>query len=240
MTNTSPARKNSAPTGAEKQRLTKRHTINPEAYQAYLKGRYFWNKYSEEGVEKAFTWFRQALQFDPGYALAQAGLADCYNWRGIWGVALPKEAFTKARDAARAALHLDDTLAEAHTSLAFAEWTADWNWAKAAARFKHAVELNPSYSNAWRWYSTVFGAQGKFDESLKLLERAREIDPVSPLVNLTMWQQFYCARRQARCSASSLNCSADTDAFGYGRRGSRLQLPSKPALLHRVDSWPVF
>src|SRR5213080_2028711 len=142
--------------GPEQSRLAKHYTENAEAYQLYLKGRFYWNKRTEEGVRKGIEYFQQAIEKDPTYALAYTGIADCYSLETLHidvGSLSPSEAAPKAKAAAMKALELDDTLAEAHTSLAFIKLNFDWDLAGAEREFKRAIELNPNYSNGHHWYS---------------------------------------------------------------------------------------
>jgi serine/threonine-protein kinase len=182
-------------TGEEKKRLGKRPTDNAEAYQAYLVGRYHWNKRTEEGLKKAIEQFEQARAKDPGYALAYAGLADCYALLGDYSYLPPKEAFPRARAAAAEALKLDDTLAEAHTSLAFVKVQYDWDWAGAEDEYRRALALNPNYATAHQWYSEYLTAMGRHDEALAEIRRAQEIDPLSLIIRAVAGRALYYARR---------------------------------------------
>ena len=181
-------------TGEEKERLTKRHTDDTEAYQLYLKGCYFLNKYTKEDGEKGFDYFRRAIAIDPSYSLAYVGLAD-YYYRVSTTYVPPREALPKARAAAMKALELDDTLAEAHTSLAYTMMLYDWDWAGAEAEFKRAIALKPGYAAAHRWYGIYLLFVGRFDESLAEMERSHELDPLSLQVNVSLAAPFYFARR---------------------------------------------
>ena len=135
-------------TGEDEKRMAKSYTANPEAYQVYLQGRFWWNKRSEEGFNKAIEYFQQAIAKDPTYALAYAGLADSYSALADYGFVPPKEAFPKAKEAALKALEIDDTLAEAHASLALIKTAYDWDWSGAEREYQRAIELNPSYADA--------------------------------------------------------------------------------------------
>jgi eukaryotic-like serine/threonine-protein kinase len=163
-------------------RLAKRHTADPVAYGLYLKGRYFWNKRSEEGIRKAISLFEQAIQADAGYAPAYAGLADCYIIIGYYDILPPKEAFPAAKAAAEKAIGLDASLAEAHTSLASVRLYYDWDWPGAEREFKKAIELNPGYSTAYQWYAEYLAFMGRYDESIAMGKRALELDPLSPII----------------------------------------------------------
>ena len=184
-------------TGEEKERLTKRHTDNTEAYQLYLKGCYFLNKYTKEDDEKSFDYFRRAIAIDPSYSLAYVGLAD-YYYRVSTTYLPPREALPKARAAAMKALELDDTLAEAHTSLAYTMMLYDWDWAGAETEFKRAIGLKPGYAAAHRWYGIYLVFVGRFDESLREMERAHDLDPLSLQVNVSLAAPLYFASRYER------------------------------------------
>jgi tetratricopeptide (TPR) repeat protein len=183
------------PTGEEQKRLTKHYTENPEAHQLYMKGRYLWNRRTGETLQRAAEYFQQAIDKDPSYALAWAGLADCYAVYGFYGVLPPKEANPKAKEAAIRALALDDTLAEAHATLAFVKTSYDWDWPSAEREFKRAIELNPNYATAHQWYSNLLDGTGRVDEAIAEAKRAQEADPVSPIISTATGQALYFARR---------------------------------------------
>ncbi len=166
----------------EREQLTKRYTENTEAFQFYLKGRYFWNKRSVEGLRKGGEYFQRAIERDPDYALAYAGLADCYNLLSYYGSLSPKESFPKAKAAALKALEIDESLAEAHTSLALAAMAFDWDWAAAGREHQCALELNPNYATAHQWYAEYLAAMERQGEALTEIRRAGEIDPLSLIV----------------------------------------------------------
>jgi DNA-binding winged helix-turn-helix (wHTH) protein/TolB-like protein/Tfp pilus assembly protein PilF len=183
-------------TGAERVQLAKRYTENPEAYQAYVKGRYFMDKRTEEGFHKAIEYFQQAIEKDPEYALAYAGLADCHHFLCGYGLLPPKETYPKAKAAAMKALEIDDQLAEAHTALAVARARYDWDWAGAERDFKRALELNPGYAEAHQWYA-VFSLviAERFDDAIAEVKRAQEIDPLSLATGVNVAIVNYFARR---------------------------------------------
>jgi serine/threonine-protein kinase len=201
-------------TGEEKKRLTRRHTEDPEAFQAYLVGRYHWNKRTEEGFKKALGHFEQALKKDPGYAPAYAGLADCYAVLGDYAYLPPAEAYPKAAEAARTALRLDDTLPEAHASLAFVKVQYDWDWAGAEKEYRRALELNPNYATAHQWYSEYLTALGRHDEALAEIKRARELDPLSPIIHAVLGRALYFARRYDESAAQCRQTLAMDSEFG--------------------------
>lgn len=171
---------------ADRQRLAHRYPQNAEAYHLYLKGRYFWNKGSEEGFRKALDFLQQAIEKDSNYALAYAGLADSYGSQGDYGLAAPREVFPLARSAAARALELDSQLAEAHTSLAWILYEYDWNWARAEVAFRKALGLNPNYATAHRWYSLYLTAMGRNQEAVAEAKRALELDPFSLIINANL------------------------------------------------------
>ena len=182
-------------TGEEKRRLSKHYTEDIEAYQAYLKGRYFWNKRTGEGIKKGIGYFRQAIEVDPLYALAYAGLADSYNLLGIYGDARPKEIFPKAKAAAVRALEIDDTLAEAHTSLAFVLHRFDWHWREAESEFRRALELNPDYPTTHHWYGNYLMTMGRQNEAMAEMGRAQQLDPLSQIIDGNIGNLLYFMRR---------------------------------------------
>jgi serine/threonine protein kinase len=169
--------------GEEKTNLVKRYTENIEAYDLYLKGRYFWNKRTEEDTNKSVEYFEQAIDIDPAFALAYAGLADCYIIYGAWGFLSPKEAYSDAKKAALKALEIDDLLAEAHNALAYVKHIYDWDQPGAEEDFKHAIALNPSYATAHQFYAEFLVAMGRNDEAIVEFKRAKELDPLSLIIN---------------------------------------------------------
>ncbi len=166
----------------EKEILHKRSTENTEAYQLYLQGRFFWNKRSIEGVKTAIRYFERAIEKDERYALAWAGIADSYSILGEYGTIPRKELYPKAKAAVNKALEIDDQLAEAHTSLATLLMLEEWDWVNSEKEFKLALELNPNYATAYHWYSNWHLSMGNLDETLRLILRAAELDPVSQAI----------------------------------------------------------
>ncbi len=182
-------------TAQEQARLASMHPINPEAFQLWLKGRYYWYKLNPEGLQKAIEYFQQALEKDPTYAPAYAGLADSYNLLAFFNVFPPREVMPKAKAAAVKALELDDNLAEAHVSLGWAGFTYDLDWPAAGKHFERAIVLNPAYPLAHSYYSLYLGALGRAEEGLTEAKRALDLDPVSPAINHYVVVQLYLARR---------------------------------------------
>jgi TolB-like protein/DNA-binding winged helix-turn-helix (wHTH) protein/Tfp pilus assembly protein PilF len=168
--------------------LRNRKTVNPAAHEDYLKGRYFWNKRTGDGLKKAIDYFSRAVETDPTYAEAYSGLADAYALSGDWayGVLAPQDAFRQARAAATRALALDDTLAEAHTSLAFALDLYAWDWAAAENEYKRAIELNPGYATAHHWYAWHLLVMGRNGEGIFEMRRAESLDPLSLIISANL------------------------------------------------------
>jgi tetratricopeptide (TPR) repeat protein len=183
-------------TGLEKTAIAKRPTANPEAYQLYLKGRFFWNKRTGADLRTAIDYFNQALSKDPNYALAYAGLADSYDLLSTYGAASPVDSFPQAKAAAKKALELDDTLAEAHTSLALVLSAYDFDFGQSIKEFERAIELNPNYPTAHHWLSNgPLLVLGQFDRTIAEAERAVELDPLSLIISADLGQDYFFARR---------------------------------------------
>ena len=184
-------------TPEERERLAKTPAVAPEAYENYLKGLYYWNKRSDENLTRAIGYFERATQLDPNYALAYAGLSDCYAIISaeIFGTMPASEAAPKARAAAVRALELDPTLAEAQTSLATEKFNYEWDWSGAAQGFERAIGLNPSYATAYQRYSLYLIAIGRAQDSFAQIQKARELDPLSLSINFSLGWRLYMARQ---------------------------------------------
>lgn len=187
-------------TGNEKRRLTKRYTVDAEAYRLYLKGRYHWNKRTPDGVQKAIEYFQQALEKDPAYSLAYAGLADTYAYLSFFNVIPSRQAMPKAKAAAAKALEIDHDLAEAHVSLGYVSFTYEWDWLAAGKHFEQALALNPAYSRAHTFYAFYLSSLGRSEEALAAAKRALDLDPASPAVSHSLAVQLYLARKFDRAS----------------------------------------
>ncbi len=180
----------------EEARLATSRSVNPQAYEAYLKGRYHWNKFSGEGFLKAIEYFEEARNSDADYALAYAGLADCYLELGWFGHLAPEEAFPQAKAAATKALELDDMVAEAHASLANIRFAYDWDWKGAERSFERAIELNPGNPMTHQWYADyLMFAANRRNEALAEIRQAKELDPLSLLTNTTVGWYLYITGR---------------------------------------------
>jgi tetratricopeptide (TPR) repeat protein len=206
-------------TGDERLLLAKRGTDNAEAFEAYLRGRYHWNSFTEDGFAKAITSYYRAIALDPSYAAAYTGIADYYNWIGIFGVLPPAECFAAAKDAATKAVELDDTLAEAHAALGFAVHTHDLDWQGAKSHYRRAFEINPNYAAPYLWFGLQLTMECDFDEGLPATRRALALDPLS-LFNhhIVGWCLFYARRYQE--SIAEYRKLIDTDPqYGLGYFG---------------------
>ncbi|HVG20349.1 MAG TPA: tetratricopeptide repeat protein [Blastocatellia bacterium] len=175
----------------ESELLTKHSATNPVAYQEYLKGRYQWNKWTQESFEKSIKHFERAIEIEPDFALAYTGIADAHNALQFYGYRPPHLTMPQMKAASNKALEIDDTLAEAHLSLATTFMFYDWDWAGAEREFKRAIELNPTYAMAYHGFGIFLTAMGRFDEAEAKLKRALELDPVSPLISTTVGFPYY-------------------------------------------------
>jgi len=194
----------------EQKQFSKRYTGDVQAYQLYLKGRYYWNKRTRDGYKKATQQFEQAIEKDPSYALAYAGIADCYNVLSSYGIASPRESIPKGEAAARRALEIDGDLAEAHTSLAYVKYQYEWDWAGGESEFRRALELNPNYSTAHQWYALELAGMGRMTDALREINRAQELDPLSLIANVNAGWIFYHARQYDR-ALEQIRKSLDMD-----------------------------
>jgi TolB-like protein/Tfp pilus assembly protein PilF len=182
-------------TGENERQMMKSYTANPEAYQDYLKGRYWWDKATEAGYNKGIEYFQQAIQKDPAYALAYSGLATAYNGLGGSGFVPTKEAYPRAKGAAQKALEIDDTLAEAHTALAFTKMFSDWDWSGGETEIQRAIELNPGSMLAHGLHGVELLQTGRLEPAIAEVRRAAELDPLSPVMNRALGTTLLFARQ---------------------------------------------
>lgn len=175
--------------------LVQRHTDNIAAYHTYIKGRHFWNQRTEEALKHALEYFQQAIEIDPTYALAYAGLADANTTLGYGSYLAPHETFPHAKQAALHALEWDTSLAEPHTSLAYVKLYYEWDWAGAERAFQHAIALNPHYATAHHWYSVYLTAMERPDAARREIQRAHELDPLSLIIHTDIGFALYYARQ---------------------------------------------
>jgi tetratricopeptide (TPR) repeat protein len=203
-------------TGDEQHQLSKRGTDNSEAFEAYLRGRYYWNSYSETGLAKALDSYQRAIKLDPDYALAYTGIADYYNWLGVFGIKPFAECSAAAKQAAAKAVELDSTSAEAYTALGFATVCHDFDWAVAEGQHRRALEINPNYATAHNWYAFHLTMEGRFEEGIEQMLRTRELDPLSPAVLQALGWCYYQSRRFEEGIATFRAMLDATPDFPYG------------------------
>jgi len=182
-------------TPQEQTSLARARPVNPEAHDLYLKGRYYWNQRTKSGLRQSLECFQRAIEKDPSYAQAYAGLADTYAVLGANGVLTPKDVFPKAKAAALKALELDDTLAEAHASLGLVLKYYEWDWSGAEREFRAAIQINSGYASAHQWYAQLLSFQGRHQEALVEIAKARECDPLSPRISATVGDLLRVAGR---------------------------------------------
>jgi serine/threonine protein kinase/Flp pilus assembly protein TadD len=189
----------------EEAALMQTETIDAEAQDFYLQGRFYWNRRDLESLPRAIVYFKLATEKAPNYALAYAGLADAYNILANWSVVKPEDGYPLAKEAARKALEIDGTLGEAHVALAFAEYIHDWNWVEAEQVFKRAIRLNPSYASGHSWYAVFLATRKRHYEAIAEARRSQEVDPLSPIITATAAWVHYEAREYGdairRCRA---------------------------------------
>jgi DNA-binding winged helix-turn-helix (wHTH) protein/TolB-like protein len=224
-------------TNEEEQQLAKKGTDSAEAFRAYLKGRHAWNKRSTAELNKAIKFFQQAIDLDPAYAAAFAGMADCYVSLGDYGSAPAKEVFPLAKAAAQKALEIDDSLAEAHTTLAHAKFLFDWDWAGAEREYQRAIELKPNYATAHHWYGWFLMAMGRSDEAMREIRRAEELDPLSLIIKANVGTFYYFSRQYDRAIELQRKVVEADPNFLQGRRKLAFSLEAKGAEQEAVAEW---
>jgi TolB-like protein/Tfp pilus assembly protein PilF len=188
-------------TPEEQSRLGEARRVNPKAHECYLKGRYFWNKRTQESVRKALSNFQQAIDIDPTYAQAYAGIADSYNILGYYNAQPPKEAYPRAKAAALKALELDNSLAESHAALGVMKRDFEWDWSGAEDEFRRAIELNPGYVEAHHWRSTLLSMLGNHENAVREKTKALAMDPLSVVVRTDLGRMLYFSRDYDRAVA---------------------------------------
>jgi TolB-like protein/thioredoxin-like negative regulator of GroEL len=214
-------------TEQEESRLQKPRLVKPEAHDAYLRGRYYWNKGEREDAEKARKYFEQALEKDPHYAQAYAGLADYYSVLPFYSGSTPDEVFPKAKAAVAKALELDDSLAEAHASRAYILTYYDWNWTDAEREFQRALALNPNEATAHHRYSRYLSSLGRVDEALGEIKRAQELDPLSPLIRANVGVVYYFGRNYDSAINQLQNVLKENQGFSVAHWGLGLAYEQK-------------
>jgi len=201
--------------GEQEENLARRQTVNPEAYELYLKGRYCWNQRSPEGMQKGSEFFIKAIRKDPNYALAYTGLASCYTFLSVY-LLPPREFIPKARMAVMKALELDDQLAETHAAYASILFWYDWEFDRAEKEFQRASDLNPNYPEAPQWMGYLFASQERYDEAFKMLRRAESLDPLSVPISASFGELLYFAGRYEESLAACQKTLQMDPAFGKG------------------------
>ena len=225
-------------TGSEQHAIAARPTENTEAYQLYLKGRFFWNKRTGQNLNKAADYFNQAIAADRKYALAYVGLADAYVLMPLYGAGAPRDCYPKAKTAAKKALELDDMSAEAHTSLAQVSCYYDLDYPQALREFQRAIELNPNYATAHQWYgSSGLAALGRFDEAIVELKRAIELDPLSLVINTDLGNTYYRARRYDEAIDQMRKTLEMDPGFYYAHWNLGSALAAKGALKPAIEEY---
>jgi TolB-like protein/Tfp pilus assembly protein PilF len=179
----------------EKEKILKRATDDHAAYDDYLKGRYFWYRRFERGLQKALQYFQQAIEKDPSYALAQVGIADTFGSLGLFAFMPPRQAYSRAKAAANKALEIDRGLAEAYASLGWIATWYDWDWTAAERCFLKAIHMKPDYSPAHHWYGLCLSVTGRFEESIRKMKEARELEPLESVIPTHLGWALYMARR---------------------------------------------
>jgi eukaryotic-like serine/threonine-protein kinase len=196
--------------GEERNRVVKHYTDNADAYQLYLKGRFYWNKRTEESYQKAIEYFRQAIEKDPNYALAYTGLADCYSFLSGQGIRSPQDVFPLAKEAAAKAIEIDSSLSEAHTSMAYVKLYYDWDWAAAESEYQQAIALNPNSSIPHHGYAYLLISAGRTEDAIKEIKKAEDLDPLSLTIQSDHGEFYYFARRPDE-SIAQLQKALDMD-----------------------------
>ena len=182
--------------GNDSKGISKQYTTNNEAYQLYLKGRFYWNKRNAEALKKSIEYFNQAIAKDPNFALAYAGLSDVYGQLPVYSAGSPRDNVPKAMAAAKKALEIDESIAEAHTALGFQLFYYEWNVPGSNKEFQRAFELNPNYATAHQWYGIWnLASTGRFDEAIAELKRAQELDRLSLIINTNLGESYIYARQ---------------------------------------------
>ncbi len=204
--------------GDEQRQLKESYTLNPEAFQLFVKGRYFWNQRTTESLKKSLDYAQQAIAVDPTYAPAYVALADSYNLLGAQHcVFTPRDSFPKARAAALRALEIDEKLAEAYASLGFINFCFEWNWEAAEQNYLHSIKLKPNYATAHHWYGELLTTLGRFEEAYVELRMAQELDPLSLAINVDMAGAYYYSRQYAQSERQLLNLLELNANFIRGR-----------------------
>lgn len=202
-------------TGEVRKRLARHYTESSDAFKAFARGQYFWNKRTETDLLRAISYFEEAIRIDPDYALAHTGLSFSYLLLPEYGTYLPEEGYKKAKEAANRALEIDSDLAEALTSFAQIKRRYDWDWAAAEKAYKRALELDPNYAMAYHWYGYDMMCMGRFEEAIQMIERAHELDPLSMVISRNLGQVYYRSGQYERAKKILQDLYAKNPNFSY-------------------------
>ena len=224
-------------TPEEHEQLASRNTNNPEAFRAYLRGRYAWNKRTNDEIRKAIEFFKQAIDLDPAYAAAYAGLADAYLLLGDYDEEPSNETFPLARAAALRALEIDEALAEAHATLAYAKFVFYWDWAAAEHEYLQAIELKPNYATAHHWYGMFLAAMGRTDEAIREINLAQALDPLSLIIRANIGTIEYFGRRYERAITEEQKILHGDPNFVQARRKLAFALEAKGMEQEAITEW---
>ncbi len=204
-------------TETDRDRLSKSQTASAEAHRLYLKGRYFWNKRSEEGIRNAAGYFQKAIEEDPSYALAYTGLADSYSILAAFGIAAPRDVFPKAKAAVSRALEIDSTLAEAHVSLAIILQHYEWNWLESEKEYERAIELDPTYATALHWYGILLLMMRRDEEAIATSEKAIRLDPLSLPIGASLGMVYLATHQYEKAETQCLKVIEMDSSFAMAR-----------------------
>ncbi len=209
-------------TAGERRTLTQRGTVDPDAYRAYAKGRFFWSRRTAVGLRRAADSYAEAIRIDPGYALAHAGLADAYSVMPLFGDVSPREAHPRAKAEARRALELDPRSAEAHSSMAYSRFIFDWDWKRAEEAFAEAIALDPGYATARQWYAYLLASRDRHHEAREQARAALRAEPLSLVINADLGFVLYFGRRFDEAGEHFLEALELDPSFAYGHFGLSL------------------
>lgn len=226
--------------GEERRLLARHDTENINAYRLYIEGRAYWNRRNLDGLKKSIVYFEQALQLDPQYARAYSGMADSYITLSDYDVMPAREAYPKAQEAALKALAIDDTLVEAHTSLAMIKASYDWDWQAAEQTFRRAIELNPNYATAHQWYSEYLAGMGRRDEAIAEIRRAQALDPLSLIIRSVEAWVLYFARDYDQMLAQCQRVIEIDETFGEAYAYMGLAYEQKGRFREAMDSYQKY
>jgi eukaryotic-like serine/threonine-protein kinase len=223
--------------GDEERRIARRYTANSDAYQDYMRGRFWWSRRGPDAASRSIEFFRRAIEKDPNFALAYSGLADAYSNQGTSAASPPMDVYPKAKEAAQKALQIDDSLAEAHASLAWVMALYDWDWAGSEREFQRAISLNPNYATAHQWYGIVLWNTGRLDEALTQERRALELDPLSTIINRNVGDVFLYQHKYDQAIAQYRKTLEVDPTFGSAINNMALAYAHKGMYPEAIDEF---